>query len=134
MASLNERPHHVAASFAIGVFIGMSPLIGLHTILGLVIAYLINLNRVVTIIGVYVTNPWTVVPIYTFGTWAGTKLLKVEGVTERIDWTALSLNNVTHELRELFMPFIVGTFFIGAISAVISYFVIYALIKKRSDA
>ena len=29
--SVNEPPHKVALAFAIGTFVGMSPLLGLHT-------------------------------------------------------------------------------------------------------
>jgi uncharacterized protein (DUF2062 family) len=52
-----------------GVFIGMSPLLGIHTVLGLFAASVLRLNRLITLVGVYVTNPWTIVPIYSFGTW-----------------------------------------------------------------
>jgi hypothetical protein len=35
------------------------------------------------------------------------------------------------ELKELLMPFIAGTFFIGAISSVVSYFFILYLLKRK---
>jgi uncharacterized protein (DUF2062 family) len=128
---LKEDPHNVAASFGVGVFIGMSPLLGIHTVLGLLVASLFKLNRLVTIVGVYITNPWTIIPIYTFGTWVGMKLLRVEGLVTNIDWSDLSMSNVAGELKELLMPFIAGTFFIGAISSVVSYFFILYLLKRK---
>jgi uncharacterized protein (DUF2062 family) len=129
--ALKENPHNVAASFGIGVFIGMSPLLGLHTILGLLVASVLKLNRLVTIVGVYVTNPWTIIPIYTFGTWIGMKLLGVDGIVTNINWSDLSIHNVVSELEELLMPFIAGTLFIGAVSSIIGYFLIMYLFKRQ---
>ena len=132
--SLRENPRHVATSFGVGVFIGMSPLLGIHTLLGLVVSSLFRLNRFVTIVGVYITNPWTIVPIYTFGTWAGVKLVGSDVTLHSISWSSLTFSTVTEELGELFVPFVVGTFFIGTISAVLGYIIIYILLKKRRDA
>ncbi len=112
----------------------MSPLLGIHTLLGLLVASLLKLNRLVTIVGVYVTNPWTIIPIYTFGTWVGMKLLGVDGIVSNINWSNLSMNNVAGELKELLMPFITGTFFIGAISSVASYFLILYILKRKQNA
>jgi uncharacterized protein (DUF2062 family) len=82
--------------------------------------------------GVYITNPWTVIPIYTLGTWSGMKLLGVEGIIGDINWKALSLSNVVTELKILLWPFVLGSFFIGAVSAVVSYLLIYVLLKRRN--
>jgi len=133
LLAIKDKPHHVAMSFSVGVFIGMSPLLGLHTIIGLVCAYLFRMNKFVTITGVYVTNPWTIIPIYSFGTWSGMKIMGVEGFISDINWKALGFSNVLTELETLFWPFIVGTFFIGTISAVLSYITIYYIIKKRRN-
>ncbi len=117
-----------------GVFIGMSPLLGLHTVLGLIVSSVFRLNRVVTIIGVYITNPWTIIPIYTFSTWAGMKLLGVSGIVTNIQWEYISIANVVLQLKELLIPFIVGTFFIGTISCILGYLAIYFLLRKKQDA
>jgi uncharacterized protein (DUF2062 family) len=132
LLTIKDRPHHVALSFSIGVFIGISPLFGLHTVLGLLFSYIFRLNKFVTIMGVYITNPWTVIPIYTLGTWSGMKLLGVEGIIGDINWKALSLSNVVTELKILLWPFVLGSFFIGAVSAVVSYLLIYVLLKRRN--
>lgn len=133
LLTLKDKPNHIAASFSVGVFIGMSPLLGVHTVLGLIVASLFKLNRLVTIIGVYITNPWTIVPIYTFGTWIGMKLLGVRGIITKIEWTSLSCSNFLEELRELFVPFIAGTFFLGIVSSVIAYIFTYWLLKRAKS-
>lgn len=116
-------------TFSVGVFIGMSPLIGIHTLLGLAVAWLFRLNRLVILIGVYMTNPWTIVPIYTFGTWVGARLMNVDNLIPYIDWSNITLFGFINEFRPLILPFITGTTLIGFISAVISYFAIYKTVK-----
>lgn len=108
----------------------MSPLLGIHTILGLIVATLFRLNKFVTIVGVYITNPWTIVPIYTFSTYVGAKLLGIEKIMPNIDWHNLSLTKIVSELSDLLIPFLIGTTFIAILSGLLSYIIIYHAIKK----
>ena len=71
---VGETPRRTALAFAVGVFLGFSPLIGLHTILGFLIAYAFRLNRVSVLLGVYTNVPWVVLPYYGFATWFGMRL------------------------------------------------------------
>jgi uncharacterized protein len=120
----------MASSFAVGVFIGMSPLLGLHTVLGLFAAWLLRLNRIITLLGVFVTNPWTIVPIYSFGTWVGAKIIGLHKVIPAIDWTEITLLGFLKEFRPLLLPFIIGSTAIGIVSAIVSYFILYNAVKK----
>ena len=65
------RRERTAAAFALGVFFGFSPFLGLHTVLGIVFAFLLNLNRVAVLLGVYSNLPWIIAPYYAFATMAG---------------------------------------------------------------
>lgn len=128
--TVKESPKKIALSFSAGVFIGMSPLLGLHTILGLIIASLFRLNKFVTVIGVYITNPWTIVPIYTFSTFIGARILGVKKVIPSIDWHNLNLTHIVSELSDLLIPFIFGTLFVGTLTAIASFFILYRITKK----
>jgi uncharacterized protein (DUF2062 family) len=128
--TIKESPNKIALSFSIGVFIGMSPLVGLHTILGLAIASIFRLNKFVTIIGVYITNPWTIVPIYTFSTFVGAKLLGLKKVIPDIDWHNLGITKIISELKDLLIPFVVGTLFVGTLSAIISFIILYHIVRN----
>ncbi len=130
--SVKETPHRLSMAFSVGIFIGMSPLFGIHTILGIAVAYLFRLNRFVTLVGVYVTNPWTVIPIYTFSTWVGTVCLGVENVFPDQDWKHITLSKLLNELAPLLKPFIVGTLVVSVVSSVISYLVVYHMTKRKN--
>ena len=131
--SIKESPVRLSLSFAIGVFIGMSPFLGIHTILGIICAYLFRLNKFVTIVGVYITNPWTIIPIYTFSTYVGARLIGMNRIIPSIDWKNITLSRLISELGPLLKPFIIGTLFIGLISSLISYIILYHLVRKRDD-
>ena len=120
-------------AFSVGVFIGMSPLLGLHTVLGLFIAWLFRLNKVVTVVGVYVTNPWTIVPIYSFGTWLGARLIGINDIIPDVDWAHISMKEFVHAFGPLLMPFVIGTTLLGLVSAFMSYFIVHRAAGKNRE-
>jgi hypothetical protein len=65
---IDDSPERTAAAFALGVFFGFSPFLGLHTLLGLAFAFLLNLNRVAVLLGVYSNLPWFIAPYFAFTT------------------------------------------------------------------
>lgn len=129
---VKDTPHRLSLAFALGVFIGMSPLLGAHTILGIAAAYVFRLNKLSTVAGVYITNPWTIIPIYSFSTWVGAKCLGVNNILPQVDWKNLTLSALLNDFKPLLMPFVVGTLLVGLISSVISYVIIYQLARKRN--
>lgn len=74
----HDTPARTALAYAIGVFFGFSPFLGLHTILGLVVAFAFNLNRVAVLLGVYSNLPWILPAYYTLTTMLGATLLGVD--------------------------------------------------------
>jgi uncharacterized protein (DUF2062 family) len=71
---VEDTPERTAAAFALGIFFGFSPLLGLHTILAIVCAFFLNLNRVAVLLGVYANLPWIIAPYYASVTLAGAKI------------------------------------------------------------
>jgi len=71
---IDDTPERTAAAFALGVFLGFSPFLGLHTLLGILFAFLLNLNRVSVMLGVYSNLPWLLGPYYALTTVIGARL------------------------------------------------------------
>jgi hypothetical protein len=59
-------PHAIALGFAIGVFVALTPTVGIQMVLGATIAHIFRANRVVAAGLAWITNPLTIVPIYYF--------------------------------------------------------------------
>ena len=74
----HDTPTRTAVAYAVGVFFGFSPFLGLHTILGLVVAFAFNLNRVAVLLGVYSNLPWILPAYYTLATLLGAAILNVD--------------------------------------------------------
>ncbi len=73
----NDSPHRIAKGMAVGLFIAWSPLIGLHIILALLLSTLLKANKFIAVIGVWVCNPFTIVPIYYPSYFLGKKILSI---------------------------------------------------------
>jgi uncharacterized protein (DUF2062 family) len=71
---IDDTPERTAAAFALGVFFGFSPFLGLHTLLGVLFAFLLNLNRISVMLGVYSNLPWILGPYYVLTTVLGARL------------------------------------------------------------
>jgi uncharacterized protein len=61
---LQEDPRKLAWGMALGVFIGITPTIPLHTVIVLSLAALLRVSPVTAFIGIQIGNPLTIVPIY----------------------------------------------------------------------
>ena len=61
---LQGDPHYIALGMAIGVFVAITPTIPFHTVMAVALAYLFKASRPAAIIGVWASNPFTVVFLY----------------------------------------------------------------------
>ena len=68
---LRSSPRAIAGGLALGTFIAFTPTVGVQLILAFVAATFFNMNRPAAMIPVWITNPVTVAPIYTFNYWLG---------------------------------------------------------------
>jgi uncharacterized protein (DUF2062 family) len=128
--SVSEAPHLVAISFAIGVFFGVSPLLGLHTILGLAAAWIFRLNKLVVLSGVYVTNPWSIIPIYTFCTWTGAQMLGIEEILPNVNWHTVTMQSLLGEFKHVLLPFAVGSTVVAVFASIVSYFLVRRAVER----
>jgi uncharacterized protein (DUF2062 family) len=128
---IHDSPQRTAAAFAVGVFWGFSPLLGLHTVLALICAFLFGLNRPAVVIGVYVNLPWIIAPYYTLATVGGATVLGVRlppdfasrlehlvagSMLSRQFWTGL-----LKLLRPLLWPYCLGSVAGAALLAALAY-------------
>ncbi len=71
----DDSPHRIALGVAIATFIAFTPTMGLQTVIALGLAALLRANKAVCIPIVWITNPFTFVPIYGTCWWLGAMLL-----------------------------------------------------------
>jgi hypothetical protein len=129
MLHTHDTPQRTAVAYALGVFFGFSPLLGLHTVLGLVCAFALNLNRVAVLLGIYSNLPWILPAYYTLTTVMGAKLLGVKvppGLLRELtsaltDASWADFRHLLHALTPIFKAYALGST-IGAIAlALVAY-------------
>ena len=136
MLHTHDTPERTAAAFALGVFFGFSPLLGLHTVLGLVFAFALNLNRVAVLLGIYSNLPWILPAYYTAATALGAAILRVP-IKPRLlaeltaalangSWT--DFRRLAHALTPLAWAYVLGSALGAIILSLVAYRVALAMI------
>ena len=124
---MNNSPPEIALGTAIGVFIGVLPLYGLHTVLVVIAAILVRpANKIAIFLGTNISLPPTV-PIIT---WAGYEIgrLILWGKFEPLSW--LVFKNLTFKkIITHYQPLFLGSVVLGLICAVIFYFITFFVVK-----
>jgi uncharacterized protein len=127
--TLDSHPGHIAAGFAVGVFISFTPFFGLHTVIAIVAAFVFRLNKLTCITGAWINTPMTVPPVMVISYKLGRLLLghtpQELHIKKELSWQyAMKL------LEKNGTPLLLGTSIIGLVAAVISYFLCYYLVVR----
>ena len=136
MLGSDSPPEIVAASFALGVAISFTPLIGLHWIIALTLAFVLKLNKVDILLGTLVVNPLTLPAVGAVALPIGRFLLQArrEAIAHlpwhemfrRSFWTAAGPT-----MRAVGAQIAVGMFALSLIAGALTYVVLLRLIKRH---
>jgi uncharacterized protein (DUF2062 family) len=138
----HDTPHRTAGAYALGVFLAFSPMLGLHAVLGLALAFVFRLNRVAVILGVYTNLPWVVPAYYTLATIAGAAILGVdvqpraleEGIRAISSTPWGQYSTLARSLAPLIWAFVLGSTIGAVVLAAVAYRVSLVMIlahRKR---
>lgn len=134
---LRSSPRAIAGGFALGMFIAFTPTLGAQIALAIIFSTFFNFNRAAAILPVWITNPVTVAPIFTFNYWIGqnvwggppvsevSKLFLHLGATmARLDfWESKELfYEVINLGPELVIPLCIGSLIVSTVTALLAYF------------
>jgi uncharacterized protein len=132
----HDTPQRTAAAYALGVFLGFSPMLGLHTVLGLALAFVFRLNRVAVVLGVYSNLPWLVPAYYTVATIAGAAVLGVDVQPRALEEAMRAVSAATwgefgglaRRLAPIMWAYVLGSTVGAVVLAAIAYRVSLAMI------
>jgi uncharacterized protein (DUF2062 family) len=137
---IHDTPERTAAAFSLGVFLGFSPFLGLHTAIGLALAFALNLNRVAVLIGVYLHLPWFFGPYYAAGTALGAwltgarlpaDLLPRLQAIRQLDGWPVRFEALGNLIRPLLPSYLIGSTILALILAAVAYWGSLAFIRAR---
>lgn len=65
----------IAMGVAIGFIVGWLPIVGIQMIVAVTVCTIMRVNKVVPLFPIWLTNPVTIIPIYSFNYWVGWNLV-----------------------------------------------------------
>jgi uncharacterized protein (DUF2062 family) len=145
---LDDAPRKIALGLAVGVFISCTPFYGLHTVMAIVAAFVLKLNKASTITGAWLNLPWFAPFVYGVSLKVGELILGGgEGLPGLrgmgLEELALQIRPFLSpdKLRDGFLassklmfaaskPLVVGTTVLGLLAGMITYVVALDAIRK----
>jgi len=131
----DDTPHRIALGVAVGVFVAFTPTIGFQMVLAVALAWLIGGNKVVAVPFVWISNPFTMVPIYLPNYYVGRWLLGSSvpppdfGQVVQASGTWLEKVRMWWDVTwQSFTPLWVGSLVVAFVLAIPSYFVFYWMV------
>jgi uncharacterized protein (DUF2062 family) len=125
LLNLDDPPERTALAFAVGVFIGFSPILGLHTVMAAIVSVIWKFNKLAIFTGIYLNNPWTLAPIVA-SSWAvgrlfiGAPPIELPQFTVDIIMTVEFWQAIANQWRQL-APFAVGATVLSVVFSCVSY-------------
>lgn len=133
-------PSSIAAGFAVGAAIAMTPLYGTHIVTAGLIAWALRGNIFAAVLGAQVANPWTAPPLWYGSYYVGTMISGLgthrppnfirmfKGLTE----STLQLNwdMFVREVWPVFWPMLVGSVPMGIVAGLTSYFALVPVLER----
>ncbi len=128
---IRGEPREVALGFALGIFVGMTPTIGVQTPIAIFLAALFKWGKLSAAIGVWISNPLTAPIIYSFTYITGAKLLSLDPVFNMpLSPTWSTLKAMLQKAPQALGAMTVGGAIIGIPIAIISYYLSYVALEK----
>lgn len=141
----DDPPHRLALGIAVGMFVTFTPLIGFQMMLSVFLAWLLRANKLVGIPLVWISNPFTIIPIYYPCYQLGCAILGEKVVNSKwshlgTEWQHLIADPATtwgvkvrfwwEGLMDFIGPLCLGCLIVGTFLAVASYYVSLLMIRS----
>ncbi|MBZ0273124.1 DUF2062 domain-containing protein [bacterium] len=128
LVGLEETPAELATACAVGVFVGMFPLVGVHTIICFAVVFFSRLNLPAMFIGTWIHNPFNTPLILIAEYEVGRVLLR----WERVDFGEFQFNfRAIGQLgREILAPLLAGWIVLGIALALLTQPLLRRVIER----
>lgn len=132
LISMQGNPSKIALSLALGIFIGVMMPVGMQMAVAIPLAMLFNVNIIITVTATFITNPFTIIPLYYAIIKIGEFLTQI-----KISWVKIEAIIKNPEMKnflalgyESLIVFFTGSFTLGLITSVFLYLITLRLIKN----
>mgnify|MGYP000971027159 CR=1 FL=1 len=126
LVTLDDTSARLALSFAVGLFISLSPLFGAHTIIGFACVILFKMNLPAMMLGVWINGPISAPFVYAGLYYFGRLIFAGKVIDVALPWTQIL---ATH-FEDVVIQVTIGWLSLGVAICLLSY----GLLKMTIDA
>lgn len=131
---IRGNPHEIALGFALGLFVGMAPCMGIQTVIAVFFASLLKWNKISAAVGVWISNPISAPFLYGFTFYVGSLFT---GVAESFRPAGVFdfsyLYQIVLKAREIFWTLTLGGIIVGFPVAVLGYYLSYLAVNRYQN-
>ncbi len=131
---IRGQPREIALGFSLGLFVGMTPFIGLHTVIAVPLASLFKWNKISAAIAVWFTNAATAPVIYSLTYLVGARIM---GIQKGFSWADFNSFSSAYHLilkaPEIVWAMIVGGVVLGLPLAIAGYYIIFIVLQRYQE-
>lgn len=128
---IRGTPHAIALGMALGIFVGLTPLMGFHTVIAVLLASLFKCSKITAAIGVFITNPVTAPMIYPLTYQLGAALT---GFSEPAQWLKIfepdGVINLVKNSPMILVDLLVGGAIIGLPLSLAAYHITHSAVLR----
>ena len=131
---IRGEAREIALCFALGLFVGITPTMGIQMIIAVFFAALFKWNKISAAIGVWISNPLTAPVIYSITYLFGAGILGLKNSFRLSDLQGFTaVVEILKKAPEIFVALIVGGIVLGFPIAVLGYYLSYTAIQKYRE-
>jgi uncharacterized protein (DUF2062 family) len=130
----------IAAGFACGAAVAMTPFYGTHMVTGGLLAWALRSNILAAMIGAQMANPWTAAPLWFGAYYMGAWMLGLDlaenppNFIQMFKWLTEATLSVDTEMFmahvwPIFWPMVVGSIPMAFVAGIISYFALEPILR-----
>ncbi|UCE54016.1 MAG: DUF2062 domain-containing protein [Desulfobacterales bacterium] len=132
---IRGQPREIALGFALGIFIGMTPTIGIQIPIAVFFAAIFKWSKISAAFGVWITNPLSAPFIYSITYIVGSKLLGLKApvtLPDELAWAVIK--QMVSSAPRILGALTIGGILIGLPLAILSYYLSFAAVNKYQQS
>ena len=131
---IRGNPKEIALGLSMGLVVGMTPFIGLHTAPAVFLAALFKWNQISAAIGVWISNPFTAPFVYSLTYFVGKFAIGIQKAPQlHTDLSYTIILSMLQQTPEVLLILVVGGIILGLPLPLLGYYFSYSAVSRYQE-